>query len=130
MQTAPNDLQLLFAFAIFIVACGGPLRWVWERYRRASFLQLRPWRAVAVLLLSPVVVFPAGYVAVLVLSFIARSLGWSFFNGDDGFKVLFALLWSCIFLVFAGIVVGMLTMAGRLPGGSLGHKDGRDTADE
>ena len=130
MQTAPNDLQLLIALVIFILVCGGPLQWVWERYRRASFIHRRPWRAVVLLLFAPVAVFPAGYVAVLVLSFIVQALGWSLFNGDHGFKALFALLWACVVLVFAGIIVGMLTVAGRLPGGALGHKDGRATPGE
>lgn len=124
LETVHNDLQLLIALAIFVVACGGTLRLAWNLYRRPSWLYQRPWRATALLLLAPLVVLPLGYAAVLLLSFFAGSLGWSMFNGDHGFKALFALLWAAVFIVFAGIIVGMLTVAGRLPAGRLGHRDG------
>ncbi|MBM3345434.1 MAG: hypothetical protein FJY55_02870 [Betaproteobacteria bacterium] len=124
METLPNDLQFLVAVAIFMVACGVPLRLTWDRYRRPSWLYQRPWRATAVLLLSPLVMLPLGYAAVLLLSYFAATLGWSMFNGDHGFKALYALLWAAVFLVFAGIIVGMLTVSGRLPAGRLGHRGG------
>jgi len=124
LETVHNDLQLLIAMAIFVVACGGTLRLAWNLYRRPSWLYQRPWRATTLLLLAPLLVLPLGYVAVLLLSFFAGSLGWSIFNGDHGFKPLFALLGAAVLIVFAGIAVGMLTLAGRLPAGRLGHRDG------
>lgn len=130
MQTASNEFQLLIAYAIFTAACGGPMRWLWVQYHRPSPFFQRPWRVVAVLLLAPLAVFPLGYVAVLLLSYMIGALGWSIFNGDDGFKALFALIWASVFLVLAGIVIGMLALARRLPAGALGHKDGRDTPGE
>lgn len=124
METVHNDLQLLIALAIFMAACGGTLLLVWRLYKSPSWLYQRPWRATALLMLAPLVVLPLGYVVVLLLSFFAGSLGWSIFNGDHGFKALYALLWAAVFIVFAGIIVGMFTLAGRLPAGRLGHRDG------
>ncbi len=124
LETMPNDLQLLIALAIFVAAGAGPLHWVRRLYERPSFLYQRPWRATAALFACAVLVLPVGFVVTLLISFAASLLGYDLFNGDHGFKALYALLFAVLQLFLAGIIVGILTTAGRLPAGTLGHRDG------